>query len=74
MFDQERGFQRGEGRGFAIPLMPFLAHLSHRLRVSYCHWPVSVVRRATCVVRRQQFALNNISSETIRPRALIFGM
>ena len=25
-------------------------------------------------MRRQQFALNNISSETIRPRALIFGM
>ena len=42
--------------------------------MSYCHWPVSVVRRASSVVRRQQFALNNISSETIRPRALIFGM
>ena len=32
----------------------FLAHLSHRLRVSYCHWPMSVVRRASSVVRRQQ--------------------
>ena len=32
----------------------FLAHLSHRLRVSYCHWPMSVVRRALSVVRRQQ--------------------
>ena len=28
----------------------FLAHLSHRLRVSYCHWPMSVVRRPSCVV------------------------
>ena len=28
----------------------FLAHLSHRLRVSYCHWPMYVVRRALCVV------------------------
>ena len=28
----------------------FLAHLSHRLRVSYCHWPMSVVRRPSCIV------------------------
>ena len=49
--------------------MEFLAHLSHRLRVSYCHWPMSVVRRASSTI-----ALNNISSETARPRALIFGM
>ena len=28
----------------------FLAHLSHRLRVSYCHWPMFVVRRPSCVV------------------------
>ena len=47
----------------------FLAHLSHRLRVSYCHWPMSVVRRPSSTI-----ALNNISSETARPRALIFGM
>ena len=47
----------------------FLAHLSHRLRVSYCHWPMSVVCRASSTI-----ALNNISSETARPRALIFGM
>ena len=40
----------------------------------HCHWPMSVVRRASSVVRRQQFALNNISSKTARPRALIFGM
>ena len=54
----------------------FLAHLSHRLRVSYCHWPMSVVRRASSVVRRASstIALNNISSETARPRALIVGM
>ena len=54
----------------------FLAHLSHRLRVSYCHWPMSVVRRPSFVVRRPSstIALNNISSETARPRALIFGM
>ena len=25
-----------------------------RLRVSYCHWPMSVVRRPSSVVRRQQ--------------------
>ena len=35
---------------------------------------MSLVSRVTCVVRHQQFALNNISSETSRPRALIFGM
>ena len=35
--------------------------------MSYCHWPITVLRR-------EQFALNNISSETVRPRALIFGM
>ena len=52
----------------------FVAHLSHRLRVSYCHWPMSVVHRASSVVRRQQFALNNISSETARPRAFIFSI
>ena len=54
----------------------FLAHLSHRLRVSYCHWQMSVVRRPSCVVRRASstIALDNISSETARPRALIFGM
>ena len=34
---------------FRILRLDFLAHLSHRLRVSYCHWPMSVVRR-----RRQQ--------------------
>ena len=36
--------------------------------------PLASVRRATCLVRRQQFALNDISSETARPRALIFGV
>ena len=51
------------------PCWVFLAHLSHRLRVSYCHWPMSVVRRLSSTI-----ALNNISSETARPRALIFGM
>ena len=50
-------------------VVPFLAHLSHRLRVSYCHWQMSVVRRPSSTI-----ALNNISSETARPRALIFGM
>ena len=54
----------------------FLAQLSHRLRVSYCHWPMSVVRRLSCVMRRASstIALKNTSSETARPRALIFGM
>ena len=52
----------------------FLAHLCPRLRVRYCHWPMSVVRRPSCIVRRQQFAVNDIFSETARPRALIFGM
>ena len=28
----------------------FLAHLSQRLRVSYCHQPMSVVSRASCVI------------------------
>ena len=36
-----------------------LAHLSHRLRVSYCHWPMSVVRRPSCVVRRPSCVVNN---------------
>ena len=36
--------------------------------------PLANVRRASCAVRHQQFALNNISSKTARPRALVFGM
>ena len=54
----------------------FLAHLSHRLMVSYCHQPMSGVRRASSVVRRPSstIASNDISSETAKPRALIFGM
>ena len=64
----------GEGNISKFPeadlyLDSLLAHLSHRLRVSYCHWPMSVVRRASSTI-----ALKNISSETARPRALIFGM
>ena len=47
----------------------FLAHLSQRLRVSYCHQPMSVVRRVSSTI-----ASNDISSETARPRTLIFGM
>ena len=31
-----------------------LAHLSHRLMVSYCHQPMSGVSRPSCVVHRQQ--------------------
>ena len=37
--------------------------------VSYCHQPMSVVRRASSTI-----ASNDISSETAKPRALIFGM
>ena len=47
----------------------FLAHLSHRLMVSYCHQPMSVVRRPASTI-----ASKDISSETAKPRALIFGM
>ena len=36
--------------------------------------PSANVSSPLCVFRRQQFAFNNISSETARPRALIFGM
>ena len=36
--------------------------------------PLANVRRASSVVRRKHFTLNNISSETAGPRALIFGM
>ena len=32
----------------------FLAHLNHWLMVGYCDHLMSVVRRALCVVRRQQ--------------------
>ena len=42
------------GERFRASWPSCLAHLSHRLRVSYCHWPMSVVRRAPSVVRRQQ--------------------
>ena len=44
--------------------------------MSYCHWPMSVISRPSCVVRHvsSTIALNNISSETARPRALICGM
>ena len=53
-----------------------LAHLSHRLMVSYCHQSMSGVRRPSSVVRRASstIASNDISSKTARPRALIFGM
>ena len=51
-----------------------LAHLSHRLKVSYCHQPLSVMRRPWCFVFHQQFALNYILSGNSRPKALIFGM
>ena len=39
-------------------------------------YPLANVRRASSVVRRASstIALKNISSETARPRALIFGM
>ena len=49
----------------------FLAHLSHKLMVSYCHQPFC---RASYIVCRQQFALNDIFFETSRPRALTFNM
>ena len=35
----------------------FLAHLSHRLRLSYCYWPVSVVRRASSTICFKQHLL-----------------
>ena len=37
----------------------FLAHLSHRLMVSYCHQPMSGVRRPSSVVRRASSVVNN---------------
>jgi len=43
----------------------FLAHLSTVLRVSYCDRPLSVVRRASSVVRKL-FYLNIFSSVTTR--------
>ena len=59
-----------------LSIHSFLAHLSHRLMVSYCHQPMSGVRRQSSVVRRPSstIASNDISSETAKPRALIFGM
>ena len=50
-------------------LFPLLAHLSQRLGVSYCHQPMSVVRRVSSTITS-----NDISSETASPRTLIFGM
>ena len=45
----------------------FLANLNHWLRVSYCdHW-MSVVRRISCVVRRQQLL------QTTSPPKLLAG-
>ena len=43
------------------------------MRVSYCHEPVSIVCHALSVIKLF-FSLNDIFSETTRPRALIFGM
>ena len=42
-----------------VGVVVFLAHLSHRLRVSYSHWPMSVVLRPSCVVRRPSCVVNN---------------
>ena len=50
----------------------FFTHLRQRLKISYCHQPVSVVSHVL-VMCHKQFALN-IFSETWRPRALIFVM
>ena len=46
-----------------------------KLADPYCSSPEpsSNVHRPSPVMRRQQFALNNIFSETTRPRLLIFG-
>ena len=44
-------------------------HLRQRLRVSYGHQPMSVVRRPSSTL-----ASNDISSKIARPRALIFNM
>ena len=38
---------------------PFLVHLSHRLKVSHCHHPISIMRRVLSTI-----ASNHISSET----------
>ena len=61
---------------YIIQVCFLLAHLNQRLRVSYCHQPMSVVCRLSSVVRRvsSTIAYNDISSETARPRTLIFGM
>ena len=55
-------------------ILLILAHLCHTLKVSYCHQPMSVVYRATSIVRRQQFALNDNFPVTTRRRSLVFGM
>ena len=55
---------------FAI-LLGFLAHLSYRLRMSYCHWPVSVVRRASCDVRRASSVVRRASSTIFLKRHLL---
>ena len=48
MFDQERSFERGEGREFVIPLMAFFLHTCYRhihhiltLHMSGDTWPAA---------------------------------
>ena len=51
----------------AVLRIGFLAHLSHRLMVSYCHQPMSGVRRQSSVVRRQQLLQ---TSSPLKPLSL----
>ena len=51
-----------------------LAHLAQSAKVSFWDDPLSVVRRrASCVVRRQQFYLNIFFSETTDDKVIKVG-
>ena len=61
MFDQGRGFERGEGREFAIPLMAFLTYM---LKTYSPHTDISHVEgHLACVLlSRDGFRCNFVSA------------
>ena len=63
----EWGGGGGEEEGGGLGLVIFSSPEHEVLMVSYCDQSMSVVRRASCVVRRQQFVLKANSSWTLGP-------
>ena len=60
--------QNGSSGCLKNNLIMFISSPEHEvLMVSYCDQSMSVVRRPSCVVRRQQFVLKANSSYTLGP-------